>query len=55
MAVAVCSRYCDVEVATRIALCGTHYKPLYRSFATTVSQLKMGDFSGETFQGFEVL
>jgi len=27
----------------------------YRSFATTVSQLKMWDFSGETFKGFEVL
>jgi hypothetical protein len=27
----------------------------YRSFATTVSQLKIGDFSGETFKGFEAL
>ena len=27
----------------------------YCSFATTVSQLKMCDFSGETFKGFEVL
>jgi hypothetical protein len=27
----------------------------YRSFATTVSQLKMCDFSGETFKDFEVL
>jgi hypothetical protein len=27
----------------------------YRSFATTVSQLKICDFSGETFEGFEVL
>jgi hypothetical protein len=27
----------------------------YRSFATTVSQLKMCDFSGETSKGFEVL
>jgi len=26
-----------------------------RSFATTVSELKICDFSGETFQGFEVL
>jgi hypothetical protein len=26
-----------------------------RSFATTVSQLKINDFSGETFKGFEVL
>jgi len=28
---------------------------LYRSFATTVSQLKISDFSGETFKCFEVL
>jgi len=27
----------------------------YRSFATTLSQLKMCDFSGETFKDFEVL
>jgi hypothetical protein len=27
----------------------------YRSFATTLSQLKLCDFSGETFNGFEVL
>jgi len=27
----------------------------YRSFATTVSQLKICDFSGKTFKGFEVL
>ena len=27
----------------------------YRSFATTVSQLKISNFSGETFKGFEVL
>jgi hypothetical protein len=31
-------------------LCVTH-----RSFATTVSQLKICDFSGKTFRGFEVL
>ena len=30
-------------------------KQTYRSFATTVSQLKICDFSGETFKGFEVL
>ena len=30
-------------------------KPTYRSFATTLSQLKIIDFSGETFKGFEVL
>jgi len=28
---------------------------IYRSFATTVSQLKICDFSGETFKGFKVL
>jgi len=28
---------------------------IYRSFATTVSQLKIRDFSGERFKGFEVL
>jgi hypothetical protein len=28
---------------------------LYRSFATTVSQLKICDFSGKTCKGFEVL
>ena len=28
---------------------------IYRSFATIVSQLKICDFSGETFKGFEVL
>jgi len=27
----------------------------YRSFAQQVSQLKMCDFSGENFKGFEVL
>jgi hypothetical protein len=27
----------------------------YRSFATTMSQLKICDFSGETFKRFEVL
>jgi hypothetical protein len=27
----------------------------YRSFATTVSQLKICDFLGETFENFEVL
>jgi len=26
----------------------------YRSFATTVSQLKISDFSGENFESFEV-
>ena len=29
--------------------------PIYRSFATKVSQLKMCDFSGESFKCFEVL
>jgi hypothetical protein len=30
-------------------------RSLYRSFTTTVSQLKISDFSGEKFKGFEVL
>ena len=30
-------------------------KYIYRSFATTESQLKISDFSGEKFKGFEVL
>ena len=38
----------NVNVYTSIA------SLVYRSFATTV-QLKMFDFSGETFKGFEVL
>jgi len=28
---------------------------MYRSFAITVSQLKIYDYLGETFKGFEVL
>jgi len=32
-----------------------HLRGRYRSFATTVSQLKIADFSGETFKGIEVL
>jgi hypothetical protein len=31
------------------------FELIYRPFATTVSQLEMYDFSGETFKGFEVL
>jgi hypothetical protein len=34
---------------------GARIKVLYRSFATKVSQLKICDFSGEAFKGFEVL
>jgi len=30
-------------------------RALYRSFATTVPQLKICDFSGDRFKGFEVL
>jgi len=30
-------------------------KPTYLSFATTVSRLKISDFSGEIFMGFEVV
>ena len=32
-----------------------HFLILYRSFATTVSQLKMCYFAGEKFKGFGVL
>jgi len=37
--------------------CGMRVLPgqTHRSFATTVSQLKICDFSGETFKVFEVL
>jgi hypothetical protein len=31
------------------------HRETYRSFATTVPQLKICDFSGEPFKGFEVL
>jgi len=31
------------------------YKRTYRSFATTVSQIKLVIFSGDTFEGFGVL
>ena len=34
---------------------GQSQRSLYRSFATTLSQLKISDFSGGTFKGFEVL
>jgi hypothetical protein len=33
----------------------TIYKSTHRSFATTVSQLKICEFSGENFKGSEVL
>jgi len=32
-----------------------HNSSTYRSIATTVLQLKICNFSGETFKGFEVL
>jgi len=32
-----------------------HVNKTCRSFATTLSQLKICDFSGENFKGFEVL
>jgi hypothetical protein len=44
----------DVTVNTSSAPSG-HKMSKYRSFATTVPQLKTFDFSGETFKGFEVL
>jgi hypothetical protein len=31
------------------------HSQIYRSFATTVPQLKISDFSGEMFKGFKVL
>jgi hypothetical protein len=31
------------------------FEKTHRSFATTVSQIKISDFSGETFKDFEVL
>jgi len=37
------------------AVCIRVYCTVRLSFATTVSQLKMCDYSGETFKGFEVL
>ena len=40
----------NCDLFWRMAYCST-----YRSFATTVSELKMCDFSGETFKAFEVL
>ena len=43
-----------IAVSTSSAPCG-HKMSKYRSFATTVSQLKMCSFSGETFKCFEVL
>jgi hypothetical protein len=41
----------------RVALIdvGTQTDRRASSFATTVSQLKMYDFSGDTFKGFEAL
>jgi len=32
-----------------------HFEAIYHPSATTVSQLKIYDFSGERFKGFEVL
>jgi len=34
---------------------GMFHLNTYRSFATTLSQLKICDFSGETFKGYEML
>jgi len=38
-----------------VCVCVCVFIYISRSFAATVSQLKMFDFSGETFKGFEVL
>jgi len=42
---------------SKLSVCDWHlyHESTYRSFATTVSQLKGCDFSGETLEGFEVL
>jgi len=42
---------------SKLSICDWHlyHEITYRSFVTTVSQLKICDFSGETFKGFEVL
>jgi len=38
-----------------VSITGPKLEYAYRSFATTMSQLKISDFSGEMFKGFEVL
>ena len=38
-----------------VFITGPKLEYIYRSFAATVSQLKISIFSGETFKGFEVL
>jgi len=38
-----------------VSITGPKLEYAYRSFATTMSQHKISDFSGETFKGFEVL
>jgi len=45
----------DNKPIWRFVLPCVGYKIIYRSFLTTMSQLKICDFSGETFKGFEVL
>ena len=63
------SEYCSCMVArsawshlsilhkSKLSICDWHlYQDIaYHSFVTTVSQLKVCDFSGETFKGFQVL
>jgi hypothetical protein len=44
----------EVEVAWENPIPVLHCPP-YRPFATTVSKLKISEFSGEPFKGFEVL
>jgi hypothetical protein len=41
----------------KLSICELHlyHEITYHSFATKVSQLKIRDFSGETFKGFQVL
>jgi hypothetical protein len=48
-----CARYDAASKQPAYRISESHVS--YRSFATRVSQLKICDFSGETFKGFEVL
>jgi hypothetical protein len=53
-----CSRQhvsAGIPAIFRVRFLVQEYKRAYRSFATTVSGLKISDFSGEMFKGFEVL
>ena len=51
--------YHNIKNICTLSIQSTYALPIittiYRSFATTMSQLKISDFSGEMFKGFEVL